>query len=580
MAKDQKLQLDRRGLLLGSGAALAGGMMAATTPAVAKSARSWDRETDIIAIGGGAAGLTAAVTAAADGADVVVLEALPMVGGTTAKSGGVFWIPNNYTLREKGIEDKKEDCMRYMCRFSYPELYHPDQPFFGLAEPDYRRLEAFYDHGSPMADHLRSLGALKMREWRMWTIDVSAPDYQSEMPENKVPTGRPLVAALDDGSTGQGSDLTSQLEAWLLARGVPVLTNHRVAKLIQEDGRVIGVEATHKGETVAIKARRGVIFGTGGYAHNPHLIRRHQPAFIHGSCAQAGARGDFVTLGASVGAQLGNMGNAWRTSCVLEQALRNRILGWATFFVPGDSMFFVNKFGQRVVNEKRNYNDRTEVQLAFNANTADYPNLLLFMIYDQRTADLLAGQFPYPKSGEEHYVIKADDWDSLAEKIDARLASHAKDIGGIRLAPDFGENLKTTAKRFNGFAKKGVDEDFKRGGFDYDRVWERAFAIKNTDTSWSAADAEPNNTMHALQKKGPYYAIIMGHGALDTNGGPVINEHAQVLDYQDQPIPGLFGAGNCIANPSRHAYFGAGGTIGPAMTFGYIAAKTALAETS
>ena len=148
----------------------------------------------------------------------------------------------------------------------------------------------------------------------------------------------------------------------------------------------------------------------------------------------------------------------------------------------------------------------------------------------------------------------------------------------MTLAPEFAANTRAAIGRYNGYAKKGEDPEFNRGLHLYDREWHLLFSAWREATQ-QPKNPHPNITMHPLADKGPYYAFILAAGALDTNGGPVINENAQVLARGDQPIPGLYGAGNCISSPSRSAYYGAGGTIGLAVTFGFIAGRNAAKET-
>lgn len=140
----------------------------------------------------------------------------------------------------------------------------------------------------------------------------------------------------------------------------------------------------------------------------------------------------------------------------------------------------------------------------------------------------------------------------------------------------FAEGLKDTFHRFNKFAETGKDLDFQRGDFEYDREWA---SIKPTKPGidWPE-DMSKNYTMYPLSSEGPYFAAILASSTLDTNGGPVVNSNGQVLDWNNMPIPGLYGAGNCIAAPSANAYWGGGGTIGPAIVFGHLAAKHASGE--
>jgi succinate dehydrogenase/fumarate reductase flavoprotein subunit len=568
----------RRRLLAGAGAAVVGavaldrGAASAAGPA-APAGQGWDHEADIVCVGSGAAACTAAIVATAAGASALLVEKMPMLGGTTGKSGGVVWIPNNFLLRAKGVVDGKEDCIRYMARYAYPERYDAASPTLGLAEADYRLIEAFYDNAAPALDRLRELDVLQFQEFRLYFVDTPAPDYADHLPENKVPQGRALMP---EGVPGDSGGLMVQrMEAWLEARQVPMLTDTRVTRLIREGVRVVGVEAEHEGRMLRLRGRRGVVFGTGGFAHNTELVGLHQPA-LYGSCAMPGSTGDFIPIAGEAGAQMGSLNTAWRAQVLLEEALVNRAVGTVVFGLPGDSMLVVNKYGQRVMNEKRNYNDRTQVHFIYDPVRGEYPNHLLFMLFDQRALDAHAGAFPYPASpGEAAYIVRGETLDELAAKVDKRLKELGARTGGVSLAPGFVAGARASIGRFNEFAKKGVDRDFGRGEQAYDREWGKLFGPKRPDSPYPPSKL-PNATMHPLAAKGPYYCIVLAPGALDTNGGPRIDPHARVLDTRGRPIPGLYGAGNCVASPSRGGYYGAGGTIGAAITFAWLAVNHAL----
>jgi succinate dehydrogenase/fumarate reductase flavoprotein subunit len=574
---EKRQGLTRRQVLAGAGALSMGAITLRSSEA--DSSVKWDHETDILVVGSGVGAAAAAVTAHENGDAVMVLEKAPIPGGTSAKSAGVLWIPDNFTLKARGIEDRKEDCLKYMARFSYPETYNPADPKLGLSASEYELLEAFYDNASRSVDALRAKGALNVAEWRMFFLDRPATDYLDHVPENKVPAGRALGPLKEDGSMGGGAELMKQLNGAVKVRGIPLLTNHRAMKLIMnQEGRVIGVEAESGGSTVRVRARKAAIFGTGGYVHNPEFVGMYQANRLWGSCAMPWITGDFINMAGAAGARMGIMSSAWRTQVLLEEALQSSKLAAGVFFPPGDSMLQVNRYGVRVVNENRNYNDRTEAHGIYDSSQAEFPNQLLFMIYDKRSAEGFAGVYPIPPDPEEQsHVIKGDTLADLANKIDSRLGEVAAQTGGVSLAPSFSVNLEKTIKRFNGFARSGKDEDFQRGEAAYDSEWHQVFSPMKADSGWPANEG-PSITMHPLRDEGPYFAMILAAGALDTCGGPAIDASARVLDTSDKPVPGLYGVGNCIASPSREAYWGAGHTLGLSLVFGFIAANAAHGE--
>jgi len=569
--------LTRRQLLAGAAAASLGTITLSASRA--KENGKWDHEADILVVGSGVGASTAAVTAHENGDAVLVVEKAPILGGTSAKSAGVLWIPNNFTLRAKGIADEKEDCLRYMARFSYPERYDAGSANLGVSQSEYELLEASYDNASDAIDFLREKKALNIAEWRMFALDRSATDYLDHVPENKVPTGRALGPVKDDGTIGGGVDMMAQLGDALRERDIPILLGHRAMRLVKnDDGRVVGLEAESAGEVVSLRARKAVIFATGGYVHNPEFVANYQRNRLWGSCAMPWATGDFINIAGVGGARLGNMGGAWRTQILLEEALESSKLAAGVFFPPGDSMLQVNRHGVRVVNEHRNYNDRTEAHGIYDASQAEHPNQLMFMVYDQRTAEAFGGAYPLPAEPTgANYVLTGESLESLAERIEQRLNEISSRTGGFSLSSTFTDNLKTTISRFNEYARSGNDKDFHRGDAAYDSEWHMVFSPMRADTEW-ASNKGPSITMYPLRDEGPYYAMILAAGALDTCGGPVIDASARVLNTEDQPIAGLYGAGNCIASPSRDAYWGAGHTLGLSLTFGYIAANSAHLE--
>lgn len=530
-------------------------------------------QTDVVCVGSGAAGLAAAVSAVDAGSRVVVVEKSAVIGGTLPFGGGNIWIPNNFVLRRNGVEDGREDCLRYMARYSYPHLFRPSDPLLGLAEGDYALLEAIYDSGFRAMDRFQEIGAVDLKEMRLFELDRQTWDYADHFPENKVPAGRTLEPIGGSGWGGSGASLVETMEGWLRERDTLFLTDAPATDIIVEDGRVVGVQILKDGKVQDVRAGKGVIFGTGGFAHNVELIEKHQ-TFLYGACGIETLTGDFVAMSAKVGAALAYMQNAWRAQVVLEEALQNRALRHCVYVLPGHSMIMVDKRGKRVVNEKRSYNDRGNIHFTFDPTAGDYPNQFLFMLFDQKCIDKNGGNYPIPLSSEglPDYIIRGSDIHELAVALQARLDALSAHIPHVALDPCFEETLLNTFATYNRFAQDGVDEEFGRGGQGYDREWDPLYSRVRPEYD---GNDSPRNTMSPISPSGPYFACILAAGALDTNGGPRINARSEVIRADGKPIPGLYAAGNCAASPSRGAYYGGGGTIGLAMTFGYLAGRNA-----
>ncbi|MEN6443976.1 MAG: FAD-dependent oxidoreductase [Methanoregula sp.] len=544
------------------------------------SEKKWDYTADIVVVGSGAAAYVASVTAKSRGANVIMVEKGATPGGTTGRSGGGFWIPNNRFQREKGVEDPRDDAIQYMARYSFPHLYNPGDPRLGLPENEYNLIATYYDTASEMVDFLWDLGAVKSIQEINWTGQAQV-DYMDHLPENKGIRGRLIYSMSPEGKQSYGVELIRQLKTWADGHDIPLLLNHRVNRIIKNHrGEVTGVEAiTGKNSLVTIRGRKAVVFGSGGFTHNPGLMLHFQRGPHFGGCAVPTNTGDFALMGSAIGAQLGNMAGAFRAEIVLEQALIDPYGIHNVFWVLGDSVLEVNRYGLRIMDEKRNYTDRAMTHFVWDPQRAEWTNMLVFMIYDERTATLWQGFPPLPARGEPApHIINGNTLDELAHNIESRLALLKTKTGGFQLDGSFAENLRKTVMRFNEFAKTGVDTDFHRGEYAYDREW-TTFPPTVPGVKWPPAESK-NYTMYPISPDGPYHAIILGAGTLDTNGGPIINHKAQVIDTDNKPIPGLYGAGNCIASPTANAYWGGGSTIGPAMTYGYIAGIHATEETA
>ena len=578
----EKVSVSRRDVVrLAAAGSMAGAGVITADQARAAAKGRWTHEADVVVVGTGAAGLTAALIASKAGRSVIVLEKMPLMGGTTNKSGGVYWIPNNSLMRAQGLVDEKADCLRYMARTAFPMDYNASAPKLGITDEAYALLETLYDQGENAVAALGAMGAVKtglrkQGDGQMW------PDYWPKLQENKAPIGRGLVPVPPDGKQPSGAELIRQLKAAVEARKIPVLMEHRAERLVvNARGEIIGLQAVNDGKKVAIRARRGVIFGSGGFIQNPQLCKQFLRGPVFGGCGAPGSEGDFIAMAGALGAQFGNMSQAWWGQVILEEALRNRSVGTAIWSISGDSMVMVNGYGRRCVDEKGTYNERTQAHFQWDMSRVGYSNAIQFVIYDDACRQKFgtANDVVVKPGLNPPHLLSGATIEDLARAIDRRLAQIADRTGGFRLDPEFVANLKITIERFNGFAATGEDLDFRRGQSWSGTQWVPfGGGVNGVHTGVPATPPPRNISMAPLSKTGPYYAVMMGGGALDTKGGPKVNTRAQVVNYQNQPIPGLYGAGNCIASPANQAYWAGGGTIGPAITFGYLAGLNAAAE--
>jgi 3-oxosteroid 1-dehydrogenase len=529
----------------------------------------FDLEVDIIVVGGGASGLPAALFSRWLDNEVLLLEKAAELGGTANKAAFWYWVPNNERMRELGLRDDEDSFLRYCARLSVPHAYDPYSPTLGMAQWEYDACRAIYESASPAAELLAERDALPYRHCE------AVPDYWCELPEDAAPTGRVFVPrdARESMSDG-GLNAIRTLSAAARRDGIDIRLGHRVQRLVMDGPAVVGIEASGaEGAGVRAFARKAVVFASGGFTHDLELRQNYLSAPVFGGCAAMTNEGDFVRIAGAVGAQLRNMNYAWMCPVPLEKAVARRPDMIGMFSVAGDSLLFVDKHGRRVVNEKLPYNELAQKFFEWDPVAGEYPYLVLIQIWDQRSQDHSAsdeyGRLIVPEGTDDSHVIRGATLDGLTTAISERLARYAHVTGRLTLSPDFGSNLAASIARFNELARTGVDSDFGRG----ERAVQQLF---NGEVREEPGRANP--TMWPMSDSGPYYAALVTGGTLDTKGGPKTNADAQVLGDLDEPIPGLYGVGNCVASASRRAYWAGGATIGPMIGFAYRAARAANQE--
>lgn len=555
-------------------------------------------ETDLVILGSGAGGLTAALSASLAGLDVLVLEHQAVIGGTSARSSGTVWVPDNHLMRAEGIEGDRERAETYLS---------------GLVgdRGDRRMWQAFLDAAPKMLADLEARADLCFRPY------MSAPDYRQDV-AGAASGGRPLEPLVFDGrELGEdferlawplpelmlfgglmvtraeafkllradrdpaamwlglrlvarflaerftykrgtrlvlGNALVARLLKALQERQVKVLTEAETTKLIYENGRIAGVEAIRNGSLARIVARRGVVLAGGGFPASAEKRAENLPEPVaQYTPAAPGCIGRTLDLGLAAGAVLGPKGldNAqWFPSSIMKRpdgstAVYPHIV--LDRSKPG--LIAVDASGNRFTNEAVSYHEFVRAMYARGGNGAAVP---AWLVVDRAFIRKYGLGLIRPRTPDLRKYVA-----SGYLKTGATIAALAREIG----VP--ADALETTVSRYNGYAKNGRDPEFLKGETIYDR--------SNGDGA-----AKPNPCIGPIAKA-PFYAVAVWPTPLGTSRGLVANENAQVLDGDGTTIPGLYVCGNDMQSAFGGEYPGAGAQLGQAMTFGWIAARHAAA---
>jgi 3-oxosteroid 1-dehydrogenase len=548
----------------------------------------WDKSVDLLIAGSGGGGMVAALAALDSGIEPLVVEKQALVGGATGMSGGMMWLPNNPLMRSEGIPDSHEDGMAY-----FDDVVGD----IGEASSPARR-EMFLAAGSEMIDFLvgksvrlvrcpgytdyypnhkggnaagRSVegipyDAAALGDWsdKLQRMDknwnrgfvVKTNELRSVGYFNRSPRAfavamrvfaRTWAARLRrrDMLTNGASVIGQMLKSLIESRGEPpIWTNTAMDDLIVEDGRVVGARVTRDGATLNIEARKGVLLAAGGFSRNADMRRRYsgdQPNEAKWSLSNTGDTGEVLQTAMRLSAKTDLLDEAWWLPSVFVADPRARALGQGRQR-PG--AIYVDGTGKRFCNESNSY---VEVGKAMYANKA----VPCWQICDDGyIGRYVSGANPFQKRSipeeviAQGAVLRADTIADLARQIDVPA-----------------DALEHTFKRFNEFAAKGQDPDFGRGQSAYnDCLGDPGF--------------KPNAALGPLDRA-PFYATRVFPADVGTCGGLVANEHAQVLDENDQVINGLYATGNITATVMGRNYLGAGGSIAYTMVFGYVAARHA-----
>jgi succinate dehydrogenase/fumarate reductase flavoprotein subunit len=531
------------------------------------------RETyDVVVLGTGAAGLSAALTAAALGGSVGLFEKAPTVGGTTAVSGGVAWIPA-HERPDVPSPPTVDEALTYLRSLSNGTM-------------DDALVEVFVRQAAPTIEFLEAHSPVR------FSVAEGFPDYKPEHPGARPQGGRSFnpqpfdfselgewaarVTAFPQDFSNVGFDAETRARMWgdadgpapgsdvrvtgaalvgallrgLLDLGVEPRTGHRGVDLLRHGAEVTGVVLETGDGRIEVGARRAVVIASGGFEWDPELVKAFLRGPMDGPVSPPYNTGDGLRMAMRAGAGLGSMGHAWWVPVVqmpgdtYEGHPRSRSVRLER---TRPRSIMVNRYGRRFCNEAADYNSLGGAFHYFDGVRFEFPNLPAWLVIDHRHLETYG--FLGFGAGDElpGWLHRSADLTELAQRtgIDA-------------------EGLAGTIAAWNANVAAGHDPDFRRGASAYDGYWGDRSQPTVAEQTLGPID-EP-----------PFYAVRISSGCLGTKGGPRTDVHGQVLDVDGRPITGLYAAGNAMAGPTGIAYGGAGGTIGPALVFGHRAAVHAL----
>ncbi len=564
----------------------------------AQDDRRGGSEFDVVVLGAGAAGMTAALVARLEGLAPLVVECGPTVGGTTARSSGTVWVPDNPEQRRLGVDD------------AAAARTYVDALTGTRADPALRA--AFLAEGPRMVQYLAERTDVRFRAY------PTSVDYRQDMP-GAACGGRPLEPLPFDGRTlgrafarvvaplpdltvmggmmitrGEaatllrlpasaaawrlavtlvarhaadrlryprgtrlvlGNALAARLYRNLLDRDVPVWCDTQVTRLVVEGGRVTGVAGMRDGRPFAVHARRAVVLAGGGFPAGAAWRERHLPRPIaRHTAACDGCTGSTLELALAAGAALGrgSADNAlWFPSSIATRADGSTIVYPHIVLdraKPG--LVAVNAAGERFVDEAVSYH---EFVRAMYRSHASVPTIPAWLVCDRRFVWTYGLGMIRPRTLRLAPFV-ARGYLKTAPTLAALAAAIGVDAAG----------LARTVERHNGFARTGRDEDFGKGGNAYD--------VSNGDPAHG-----PNPCLGSIAAA-PFCAVAVEPTPLGTSLGLRTDASARVCDVAGRPIPGLYACGNDMDSPFGGEYPGAGAQIGLAMTFGYVAAMAAAAD--
>ncbi|TVV75763.1 FAD-dependent oxidoreductase [Sphingomonas solaris] len=551
---------------------------------------SFDETFDFVIAGSGGGSMCAALVLRAAGKSVVILEKTDLIGGTTARSGGVMWIPNNPFMKKAGVPDSLEQATAYL---DHVVGDHNDTPGATRA-----RRQAYLVEGPRMLDFLIGRG-LKFSRVSNW------PDYYDEAPGGSVP-GRTVVADLFDANelgeakkllrpnfltlpvsledalklphvkkswaakralvkmglrivgaklrgrnyVTAGAALQGRMMQAALKAGVELRVNAPVKELIAEDGAVTGVVIEQEGKPRRVGARLGVLVNAGGFALNQQMRDTYMPGSSIGHTSVAeGDTGEMIQEMMRHGAAIAQMDSAIGSQLSLPPGADQwPIKPGAQGVTAAPHAILVDQSGVRYLNEGGSYTEYCNRMIERNREVPAIPS---WAIFDNRVMGgyMIAGTMPGSKKPdawtEQGYLHTADTIEALAASIKVDPAT-----------------LAATVERFNDFVAKNDDEDFHRGKRAYDRWLGDPFR-------------KPNETLGDIST-GPFHAIPIVPGDVGTLGGVVTDDKARVLREDGTPIRGLYATGVSAASVMGRTSPGSGVNIGPAFVWGYVAANHAV----